>query len=178
MYGVVETSKVKAVKVGRIHSVLAELPTGLENGMIVKVGDLAAGEKDVRQVEALAGTEKVGEDMVAIIATPEVNYEDSKITDRALGSFYIKNGEVGDAVEIVKGDEFTVSENLVDFSTVTFDDAKYLVPKGMKYEAKTSKPSAGVALKINKANCRQMFADNFLIGGAHGYKMIAVTVEA
>ena len=69
MYGVVETSKVKAVKVGRIHSVLAELPTGLENGMIVKVGDLAAGEKDVRQVEALAGTEKVGEDMVAIIAT-------------------------------------------------------------------------------------------------------------
>ena len=24
----------------------------------------------------------------------------------------------------------------------------------------------------------QMFADNFLIGGAHGYKMIAVTVEA
>ena len=45
MYGVVETSKVKAVKVGRIHSVLAELPTGLECGMIVKVGDLAVGEK-------------------------------------------------------------------------------------------------------------------------------------
>lgn len=178
MYGVIETSKIKATKVGHIHNVLAELPTGLENGMIVKVGDLAVGETDVRTVEALAGTEKVGEAMVAVIATPEVNYEDERITDRALGSFYIKEGEVGDAVEIAKGDEFAISENLVDFSTVNFDDAKYLIPKGMKYEAKTSKPAAGIALKINKQNCRNMFAANFLIGGATPYKMIAVTVEA
>ena len=77
VYRRLDTTNVRATKGmgGRVYSVLAE--TDLYCGDIVKVGDIADGENDIRNISEVTNAEvgKAGV-RVAFIATPEVNYKD------------------------------------------------------------------------------------------------------
>lgn len=156
MYGVLHTTNVR--KDRKIYSVTST--TDLENGFFGFVGDLATGETDIRTFTAKAAGSK---GKVYYISTPEVNYKDESITDRALGNFYIPTGEVGDAHETNMEDILTVSSNIVTPLATNVVKGNYLVltdgsykltesatiPAGAKFVAKIEgiKPS-GVATFI------------------------------
>lgn len=173
MYGIVHTSNVKATRVGHASSVIAPVG-GLENGMVVTVGDLAVGETDIRDV-SVVDNDATGK-RVALIASPEVIPGEDRMATRMLGAFHMKEGEIGDAYELSLGDEFEVSDNLVALTkdVTTIENAKYLVIKGMKYEVATSAPATGIALKVNRvfdATAKRMFNKGL------AYKLVHVTVE-
>ena len=174
MYGVCHTSNIRATRIGHASSVLAS-KGGLENGMIVVVGDIATGETDIRDVAEIK-PDDVGKKRIGIIASPEIVPGEDTMANRMLGAFHIEEGGVADEYDLALGDEFEVSDNLISLGSGVSDlsKAKYLTSKGMKYEASDKLPETGVALKINKvfdATVPKLF------NKALAYKLVHVTVE-
>lgn len=102
-YGVVRLDKVKSVYHGNIFSVVHT--ADLENGQVVKRGNLKAGERELYQVAV--PTAKSGN--IAIIAAPEVVYDQFLIEKAALENFYTPAGKAVRAYELAKNDIFSVS---------------------------------------------------------------------
>lgn len=175
MYGICHTSNVRSTRIGHASSVLAP-EGGLENGMIVSVGDLEIGETDIRKVSEVTQVELAGK-RIAIIATPEIIDSEDTMANRSLGNFNIGEGSIGDAYDLVIGDEFEISDNLITLGSGLKDlvkDAKFLTTKGLKYEAVKEAPATGVVLKINKVY--ETTTKNMFIKGL-SYKLVHVTVE-
>lgn len=174
MYGICHTSNVRSTRIGHASSVLAPRG-GLENGMIVAVGDLAVGETDIRDVEAVNA--EAMQPRIGIIASPEVIKGLDTMENRQLGNFHIEEGGVADEYDLVVGDRFEVSDNLISLGegVASLEKAKYLTVKGMKYEAVAEAPAKGVVLKIN--GIKNPFATRVLAPQVYNYKLVKVTVE-
>lgn len=174
MYGICHTSNVRSTRIGHASSVLAP-KGGLENGMIVVVGGLATGETDIRDVAAVDPAAIEGK-RIGIIASPEIIPGEDTMTNRMLGAFHIEQGGVGDEYDLALGDNFEVSDNLIELGTgvSSLDKAVYLTTKGMKYEALAEAPATGIVLKVNRvsnATVSKMFNKTL------AYKLVHVTVE-
>ncbi|MEG1309398.1 MAG: hypothetical protein RSA91_01035 [Bacilli bacterium] len=175
MYGICHTSNVRATTIGHAASVLAP-KGGLENGMIVVVGDLATGESDIRNISAVVPAE-IEAKRIGIIASPEIVPGDDTLMNRSLGAFHIEEGGIADEYDLVIGDQFEISESLIALGDGVKDlvkDAKYLTTSGMKYQAVKELPAQGVALKINRvfdATAPRMFNKGL------EYRLIHLTVE-
>jgi hypothetical protein len=99
---------VKSVYGGHIYSVQAT--TALENGQVGVVGNLLAGEREVR---ALNQPSAVATDKAVLIAQPEINYEQFRTTDGDLKKFGIAANTVCRAYELQEDDIFSVSEDAI-----------------------------------------------------------------
>ena len=110
MNGVIHTSKVKACKVGHIYSVTKN--AAVNNGEIGYVGELKAGETEIREfLQPTAELIKNGE--LVVIATPELMYDVSRKADGALGNFINEADSAMVAIPLAKGDEIEISENII-----------------------------------------------------------------
>lgn len=107
-FGVVRLDKVNSVYDGHIHSVVYDADI-LENGMVGVVGDLLEGERELRKLEVPTGTDKP----VVLIAHPEINYKEDRISDNALENFFIPKGKPARAYDLIRGDIFSVSKKMV-----------------------------------------------------------------
>lgn len=81
-YGVVRTDNMFGTKIGtglasvRYMGTDGNTPTEIENGCVVKVGALIAGEREVHVGGDVAANDKISE--VVLIAAPEVDYDERK----------------------------------------------------------------------------------------------------
>lgn len=183
VYRRLDTTNVRATKGmgGRVYSVLAE--TDLYCGDIVKVGDIADGENDIRNISEVTNAEvgKAGV-RIAFIATPEVNYKDSSALDRTIALYKIAKGEVCDAVPVESGDELAIAEGGIelDSGVATLADAKYLtIGTGKKLKAVATKPASGFVAKIDKIKpaTRQYFYGSTGTLRGLSYNMVYFTVD-
>lgn len=76
----------------------------MDNGCIVKIGDLADGEREAYDGDKPAVSDKLTE--LAIVISPEVMY-DERLKD--LADFYNKAGDVGRGYRFHNGDEFALT---------------------------------------------------------------------
>lgn len=106
MAGIVRLDKVQAVQTGNIVSVQADKV--MENGMIVKVGSLLEGEREIYKAEAPTAV-----DPVAVLAAPEINYDECRTVNKALEHFTNEANKPIRAYNLVKDDIISVSKDLV-----------------------------------------------------------------
>lgn len=78
--------------------------SGLDNGNVVKVGNLKAGEREVREYATPAATDALGD--IAILGSEEV-IKDKKYN--TVGDFYNVKGSVARGYKLVPGDLFAVT---------------------------------------------------------------------
>lgn len=114
-FGVVRTDNLKATQVGRIYSTVVEDEV-LENGMVGKVGEII--DDSNRELRKLEIAKKA--DPIALVAHPELRYEDASMVDRALEKFSIPAGKPARTYQLVDGDIFstTLIEPLTDFESI------------------------------------------------------------
>lgn len=108
MAGIVRLDKVRSVKVGNIFDVVSD--EVLENGMIGVLGELLEDEREVRKLEKPTD---LTEGEIVLVASPEINYDEYKLTDGALGKFKIEAGTVARAYTLGVTDIVSVSKDLV-----------------------------------------------------------------
>lgn len=108
MAGIIRLDKVQAVYNGNIVSVKNATEV-MENGMIVKVGAL---EKDEREIHKAEKPQKA--DQVAILAAPEIVYDETRRTNQALENFVIEAGVAAPAYVLASGDIVSVSKDMVE----------------------------------------------------------------
>lgn len=101
---IVETSKVKATKVGHMYS-LKDTEKNMDNGELVLVGDLIQGEREIYGVKTPALADKG----VVLINTPALIYEQYTTLQGAEYNFYNGAGEVARGMELTKDDVYGVS---------------------------------------------------------------------
>ena len=178
-YGVCNTSNVKSTRVGHAASVLAKAETGLENGMIVAVGDLAKGETDIREVGDPTKGGRIG-----IIASPEIfQHVPGRAEINGLQDFYIPQGKVADEYDLAVGDNFEISDNLITLDSGVSDlsKAKFLIPQAnMKYKAVATLPPENKGIVLEVVKVRQAFKDLFYLNKLSKvqYQMVKVYVKS
>lgn len=147
MHGVVHTSKVKATRIGHIYSVVSA--EDIDNGSIGYVGEFKTGEREIREFLKPETALLTGEEVV-VIATPELIYDESKMTSGVLGNFYNEAGLAMVAVPLVRGDEAEVSANMVQAIATKPVAGNYLVPANGSYKLKevATKPESGWYARI------------------------------
>lgn len=147
MHGVVHTSKVKATRIGHIYSVVST--EDVDNGSVGYVGELKAGEREVRTLLKPA-TALLGETEVVIIATPELIYDETKMASGALGNFYNEKDVAMVAVPLTKGDEAEVSANMIQAIGAKPVAGNFLAPVDGSFKLKevATKPTSGWYAKI------------------------------
>lgn len=100
---IVRLDRVTAVYNGPIESVVYN-GGELQNGWVVEVGDLAGGNRDLR--EAVKPTAKK---RVALIAHPEIRYEEYTKADAALEKFSVEAGKAARAYILAPTDIVSIS---------------------------------------------------------------------
>lgn len=84
--------------------------SALENGMVVAMGDLKTGEREIHAVKVPA-TATLETDVFVLIAAPEIIYNEVGYTEK---DFYIPANKECRAFNFFVGDVFTVSDTLID----------------------------------------------------------------
>jgi hypothetical protein len=109
MSGVVRLDLLKAVYGGaHIHSVQsAEV---IQNGHVGKVGNLKAGEREVR--DFLKPTD-LATDKAVLVAQDEIMYDQVRMSQNNLANFSIPAGKPFRAYDLEIGDIFSVSKDMV-----------------------------------------------------------------
>jgi hypothetical protein len=79
-------------------------PTAIENGNVLKLGNLLPGEREVYVGGAVAATDKVSD--IVLIASPEVIYDEHK---RNLDDYINEAGKACRGYHIHHGDTFSVT---------------------------------------------------------------------
>jgi hypothetical protein len=131
--GAVRLDKVKAAYHGNLASIVHN--ADLDNGMVVQLGDLATGQREVFQVKVPDDT-SVQEDAIWLHATPELTiWPGQTITD-----FYLPAGQFGRAYHLEAGDIVTIT---TDMLTGTVDVGNYVNPKAgqLKLDVQASAPT-------------------------------------
>lgn len=135
----VRLDDVKSVYTGHVFSVRAGAE--LENGFVVKVGDIEANNRDVREAVA-----PVAGDSVAVIAQPAIVYDNARLGTGQEKYFYINQDEVVNAYEVQKGDIFSVSELGVNGTAVV---GEYLITgAGYKLVPSATPATSGFTAKV------------------------------
>ena len=83
--------------------------TEIDNGNIVKLGELIDGEREVYAAKAPTGTFNAAK--MALVANPEVMYEEGK---RDLADYYNEAGKIIRVYKLHVGDIFSVTEEAFD----------------------------------------------------------------
>lgn len=104
---IVRLDKIQASANGNIESVVHS--ADLSNGVVINLGGLVAGERELRQV-AVPATATLGTEEVLLVATPELIYEYSS---KGLKDYVNKAGKAMRAYHLVAGDIFTVTDDLL-----------------------------------------------------------------
>lgn len=178
-YGVCNTSNVRSTRIGHAESVLAEDEKGLQNGMIVAVGDLAEGETDIRKVGDPTKGGRIG-----IISSPEIfQYAPGKREINGLQDFFIPQGKIGDEYDLTAGDVYEISDNLItlDSGVKELSKAKFLLPQSdMKYKAVASLPPENKGIVLEVIGVRNAFKNLFYLNKLSKvqYQMVKVYVKS
>lgn len=107
-YNVVRTDNMSATRDGSLlrsaKYFVGDAETAIENGMVVKIGELVAGEREIRKATAPAKDTPITE--VALVASPEY------LVDERLRNLSDFRNEIGDEIRCYKfhsGDTFGVT---------------------------------------------------------------------
>ena len=122
---IVRLDKVKSVYGGHLYSVIDE-NNDLENGFVAKLDGLKDGERELYNIDH-PGTD----DPLVLIANPEVNYEECRATDKALGNFYIPEGTPARAYEMHRTDIISISEEGIEGEV---EKGKYVIGQDNSYK--------------------------------------------
>ncbi len=118
-YGMVDLNKVQATYAGNI--VTLKHSADVENGTVCNLGALVTGETEMYAV-GVPATATLASAEVVLVASPEVIYEGNK----SMGEFVNKTGKPIRGYHLTVGDVFTVSDNVLDGTSVV---GKYLIPQ-------------------------------------------------
>ena len=102
--GIVRLDNVKSVYVGHVYSVV-DVNADVENGTFGSIGDLIAGERELRTL----GLPVAGKPVV-VVATAEIIYQTFRRIDQALGKFINLKGEPCTAYELNVDDVLSVTK--------------------------------------------------------------------
>lgn len=84
-------------------------PTAIENGNVLKVGTLKAGEREVYVGEAVSASDKIND--VVLIAAPEVPYDERK---KNFDEIINEAGRICRGYRLHTGDIFSVTKDALD----------------------------------------------------------------
>ena len=121
-----------------VNILLAE---DMDNGCIVKIGDLADGEREAYEGDKPAVSDALGE--LALIAAPEVMY-DSRLKD--LADFYNEAGAIVRGYRFHNGDEFSLTADGFTGSPAVGN----VVEVAAAYKLKTAASATGGSTQIGK----------------------------
>lgn len=119
-HGVVRTDKlmgtdVRSMLVSLNYIVVdnnVETETAIDNGNIVKLGDLVEGEREIYKATAPAASDALAD--VVLVASPEVMY-DEKLKD--LADFYNEEGKNARGYRLHSGDIFSLTADALTGTT-------------------------------------------------------------
>lgn len=100
---VVRLDKVKAVYTGNTFSI--RTTQEMENGFVVKLGDIEADNRDVHEMVV-----PQAEDKLVVIANPAIIYDNSRLGTDQEKYYYMQEGEVVRGYELAPNDVFSVGE--------------------------------------------------------------------
>ena len=107
MYTVCNTVKVKNTnRGGRLYSAL--LASAIENGSIIFLGGLVAGEKEIR-TGIVPTTALIAKETPMLVMTPEIIYDQSRKATQALGNFINPANKSFPVIPLEAFDEIEVS---------------------------------------------------------------------
>jgi hypothetical protein len=161
--GIVVLSKVSSVYAGHIYSVVSNVE--LENGMFGHIGDLVSGEREVRNFETPT-TATIATKSLAVIATPEINYDESKTINRNLGAFSIPTGTVGQANQLKADDELRVSSNMITPIGSEVVVGNYLVAQNASMKLKEVATLAGTEKFVAKIEAKEVLGTTTVVGAS------------
>lgn len=137
----VRLDDVKSVYTGKNFSV--RLPQEVENGHVIKLGDIEANNRDVH-----AGVVPVAEDKVVLIASVPVIYDNARLGTDQEKYFYIEEGKLARAYELQENDVIAVTKEGIEGDAVV---GEYLVSgAGTKLVPSATLPAKGFAAKVNR----------------------------
>lgn len=133
---IVRLDDVKSVYTGKNFSV--RLPQEVENGHVIKLGDIEANNRDVH-----AGVAPVAEDKVVLIAEVPIVYDSNTLQEKY---FYMEKDDVVRAYELQENDIFSVTKEGIEGDAVV---GEYLVSgAGTKLVPSATVPAKGFAAKV------------------------------
>lgn len=141
MFAVCHTVKVKETnRGGRLFSAIHTAP--LQNGSIIFLGGLVAGETEIRQAE-VPTTAAIAKKRPMLVMTPEIIYDQSTKSKQALGNFVNPANKAFPVVPLSEFDEIEVSKEVFEG---TPEVGKYVQLKNdsVKLEIVDSIPVDGV----------------------------------
>ncbi|MCY8513831.1 hypothetical protein [Bacillus atrophaeus] len=110
MSGVIRLDNLAAVYGGaHIHSVKAKL--NVENGHVGVVGTPYEGERELRLFKRATDPSK---EKAALVAQDEIMYDQTRRSQNNLKNFKIEAGQIFRVYDLVEGDIFSVSPDLID----------------------------------------------------------------
>jgi hypothetical protein len=109
MSGVVRLDSIQAVYGGG-HIYTLQSAEVIQNGHVGKVGNLKAGEREVR--DFLKPTD-LATDKAVLVAHDEINYDQTRMSQNNLTNFSIPIGKPFRAYDLAVGDVFSVSKDMV-----------------------------------------------------------------
>jgi hypothetical protein len=133
--GMVRKDKIKSTYNGNLESV--KHSAELQNGNVVFIGDLAAGEREVRNV-VIPLTAALPTGKIYLIGTGELTYR----VGETYADFSTPIGGKALAYELAEGDVFTVSTNVI---TGTAEVGKYLIPTNASLQMSVANDASGTS---------------------------------
>lgn len=131
---VVRLDKVKSVYTGNTFSI--RTTQEMENGFVVKLGDIEANNRDVHGMAV-----PVANDKLVLIANPAIIYDNTRLGSDQEKFYYMEAGEVVRGYEIAPNDVFSVGELGIDGTAVV---GEYLVAgAGVKLVPSATIPVGG-----------------------------------
>lgn len=109
---------------GAIKSIISDVD--LQNGMIIALGALKAGERELYEV-VKPTTANIKTDEFLLHYSPEVMYE----TGKQISDFELKAGRPGRVYHLVVGDEFTITDNMITGASKV---GEYLIPQNGSFQ--------------------------------------------
>ncbi|MEG2289639.1 MAG: hypothetical protein RSC24_06690 [Clostridium sp.] len=141
MNAVCHTVKVKETnRGGRLYSAIHTAP--LQNGSIVFLGGLVAGETEIRQA-LVPSTQTIADQAPMLVMCPEMIYDQSRMSSQALGNFINPANKAFPVIPLTAFDEIEVSKEAFE-GTPSVGKYVKLKDGSTKLEISTTKPDAGV----------------------------------
>jgi hypothetical protein len=123
--GAVRLDKLQAIKGGNIESV-KNLNADMQNGLVFHAEDLSSGEREALDVIQPA-TATITAKPILLHASVETVY----LAGQTILDYYLPQGQVGRAFHLVKGDEITITDNVITGSTVV---GQYVIPQNASFQ--------------------------------------------
>ena len=109
--GLVSIKYIVTTGSGTTESPYVKTPTAIDNGNVLKVGALMAGEREIFEGSAPAANDAISD--IVLVATPEVDYDERH---RNLDDYFNEAGKACRGYRIHKGDIFSVTKDALDGS--------------------------------------------------------------